>query len=91
MLHKGRRCLGGNDMGKAGILFALVTGIGTAVVFQDLLRLRDNNQFPANQLLSNKLECTTALVNLDSGKSITISSTGRFFASSSMVLFFFLA
>ena len=67
MLHKGRRCLGGNDMGKAGILLTLVAGIGTAVVFQDLLRLWDNNQFPADELLANELESTTALVTSQSG------------------------
>ena len=67
MLHKGRRCLGCNDMGKAGILLTLVTGIGAAVVFQDLLRLRDNNQFPADQLLTNKFESTTTLITSQSG------------------------
>ena len=40
--------LGGNNMGKTSILLAFVAGIGTTVVFQDLLRLRDNNQFPAD-------------------------------------------
>ena len=49
-------------MGKAGILLTLVAGIGTAVVFQDLFLLRDNNQFPADQLLTNKFKGTAALV-----------------------------
>ena len=67
MLHKGRRCLGCNDTGKAGILLTFVAGIGTAVVFQDLLRLRNNNEFPADQLLTNELKSTTALVTGQSG------------------------
>lgn len=67
MLHERRRCLGGNGTGKAGILLVFVTGIATAVVFQDLLRLRDNDQFPADELLSNELKGTAALVTGKSG------------------------
>ena len=80
-------------MGEAGILLTLVAGIGAAVVFQNLLRLRDNDEFPADELLTNELKSAAALVTgeSDSGRPITISSTGRFFASSSMVLFFFRA
>lgn len=48
-------------MGEAGIILTFVTGICTAVVFQDFLRLRNHNEFPANQLLSNEFECTAAL------------------------------
>lgn len=62
MLHKRRRRSGGNDMGKAGILLTLVAGIGAAVVFQDLLRLRDNDEFPADELLTNELKSAAALV-----------------------------
>ena len=51
VLHKRRRRSGGNDKGKAGILLTLVAGIGAAVVFQNLLRLRDNDEFPADELL----------------------------------------
>ena len=54
-------------MGKAGILLTLVAGIGTAVVFQDLFLLGNNDKFPSNQLLSNKLKSTTALVTGQSG------------------------
>lgn len=49
-------------MGKAGILLTLVAGIGAAVVFQDLLRLRDNDEFPADELLTNELKRAAALV-----------------------------
>ena len=62
MLHKRRRRSGGNDMGKAGILLTLVAGIGAAVVFQNLLRLRDNDEFPADELLTNELKSAAALV-----------------------------
>lgn len=62
MFHKGKRCLGGNDMRKAGILLTFVTGIGTAVVFQDYFRLRNNDQFPADEFLANELKRTAALV-----------------------------
>ena len=54
-------------MGEAGILLTLVAGIGTAVVFQDLLRLRDNDEFPADELLTNELESTAALVTGELG------------------------
>ena len=54
-------------MGKTGILLTFVAGIGTAVVFQDLLRLRDNNQFPTDELLANELKSTTSLVTGQSG------------------------
>ena len=49
-------------MGEAGTLLAFITGICTAVVFQDLLRLRNNNELPANELLANELKSATALV-----------------------------
>ena len=49
-------------MGKAGILLTLVAGIGAAVVFQNLLRLRDNDEFPADELLTNELKSAAALV-----------------------------
>ena len=62
MLHKWRRRLSRQDMGKAGILLTFITGIGAAVIFQDLLLLRNNDQFPANQFLANKLKRATALV-----------------------------
>ena len=62
VLHKRRRRSGGNDMGKAGILLTLVAGIGAAVVFQNLLRLRDNDEFPADELLTNELKSAAALV-----------------------------
>lgn len=54
-------------MGKTGILLTFVAGIGTAVVFQDLLRPRNNNQFSANQFLANELKSTTSLVTGQSG------------------------
>ena len=62
VLHKRRRRSGGNDMGEAGILLTLVAGIGAAVVFQNLLRLRDNDEFPADELLTNELKSAVALV-----------------------------
>lgn len=49
-------------MGKAGILLTLVAGIGAAVVFQNLLRLPDNDEFPADELLTNELKSAAALV-----------------------------
>ena len=49
-------------MGEAGILLTLVAGIGAAVVFQNLLRLRDNDEFPADELLTNELKSAAALV-----------------------------
>ena len=49
-------------MGKAGILLTPVTGIGTAVVFQNLFLLGNNDKLPANQLLANELKGTAALV-----------------------------
>lgn len=67
MLHKRRRRLGGDDMGKAGIILIFVAGIGAAVVFQNLLRLRNNNEFPPDELLSNELKSATALVTGKSG------------------------
>lgn len=54
-------------MGKAGILLTLVAGIGAAVVFQDLLGLRDDNKLPADELLTNELESTAALVTGEPG------------------------
>ena len=54
-------------MGKAGILLTLVAGIGAAVVFQDLLRLRDNDEFPADELLTNELKSAAALVTGKAG------------------------
>ena len=61
MLHQRRRHLCSQNMGIAGVLFTPVTGIGTAVVLQNLFFLRDNDQFPANQLFTNEPECTTTL------------------------------
>ena len=61
MLHKGRRCYGGHDMGKAGVLLTVVAGVGAAVVFQDFLGLGDHHQLPADQLLANELEGAAAL------------------------------
>lgn len=49
-------------MSKAGILLTFVTGIATSVVFQDFFRLRNNDQFPADELLANELKRTSALV-----------------------------
>ena len=68
MLHKRRRRSGGNDMGEAGILLTLVAGIGAAVVFQNLLRLRDNDEFPADELLTNELKSAAALVWIPEGQ-----------------------
>lgn len=62
MLHKWKRCLGGNNICKAGILLTFVTDIGKAVLFQDLLNLMDNNEFLTNHRLTNKYVGTTALV-----------------------------
>lgn len=83
MLHKRTQCFSGNDMGKVGILLAFAAGIGTSVVFQNSLRLRNNYQFPVDQFFADELKGTATFVagSLDSGKSITISSTGRFSVS----------
>ena len=62
MLRQRRRHLCSQNMGIAGVLFTPVTGIGTAVVLQDLFFLRDNDEFPANQLFTNEPEYTTTLV-----------------------------
>ena len=47
-------------MGKASVLITLVPGISAAVVFPDLLGLGDHHQLPADQILTNEFECTTA-------------------------------
>ena len=44
-----------------------VTGVGAAVVFQNLFRLGNNDEFPADQFLTNELECAAALVTGELG------------------------
>lgn len=61
VLHERRRCLCCQNMGKASVLLAFVTGIGAAIVFQDFLLLRNDDHLPADQLFANELKGTAAL------------------------------
>ena len=61
VLHKGYRRLYIGKMGKAGVLFAMVTGIGHSIVGQQLHLTGNYLQLMTDKLLANGLECSSAL------------------------------
>ena len=60
MLHQRNRWLHGNNVRKAGILLAVVTGIGNRIVGQQLYLLWDDLHFVTQKLLANGFHFSTA-------------------------------